>query len=69
MTKYNPEHPIWKIIERAIYVIGAVMVMYFNASDFDETEIKALTELFVTLGGFWGVKTFMTKDNNGKEES
>lgn len=69
MTKFSPEHPIWKIIERAIYVIGAVSVMYFNASDFDETEIKALTELLTVLVGFWGAKFYMTKDSNGKEEN
>jgi len=59
MTAAN--HPIWRIIQTAIYLIFAAFIMWLNASDFDETELKALAWIGTFMFVGEGVKKLMTK--------
>jgi len=59
----DPEHPIWQILQMVTYLGAAMLFMWLNASSFDETEIKTLTELAaVVFGGEW-LKAKCTRRN------
>jgi len=46
----DPSHPIWPLLRFAIVAIVITTVLFVNASDFDETEAKAITA-FLSLYG------------------
>jgi len=64
----SPAHPIWSILRLTILMIVLSLILYFNASDFDATEIKTLTQYFLAAasleGGVAVVKSMISK---GKE--
>lgn len=64
----NPAHPIWSLLRLTILMIVLSLILYFNASDFDATEIKTLTQYFLAAasleGGVAVVKSMISK---GKE--
>lgn len=61
----NPAHPIWGILRLAILMLVLTAILYFNASDFDATEIKTLTQYFLAAasleGGVAFAKSVLTK--------
>lgn len=61
----NPAHPIWSILRLTILMIVLSLILYFNASDFDATEIKTLTQYFLAAasleGGVAVVKSLISK--------
>lgn len=61
----NPAHPIWSILRLTILMILLSLILYFNASDFDATEIKTLTQYFLAAasleGGVAVVKSLISK--------
>jgi len=64
----SPSHPIWSLLRLTILMIVLSLILYFNASDFDATEIKTLTQYFLAAasleGGVAVVKSMISK---GKE--
>lgn len=56
----NPKHPLWSFMKFALVLTGvmvaAAFVMWNNASNFNETEFKALRELALILAGAGGLK-------------
>lgn len=64
----SPAHPIWSLLRLTILMIVLSLILYFNASDFDATEIKTLTQYFLAAasleGGVAVVKSMISK---GKE--
>lgn len=56
----NPKHPLWGFLKFALVFAGvmvaATFVMWNNASNFDETEFRALKELALILLAGGGVK-------------
>lgn len=38
----NPTHPVWGLILVAMVMVGAAVLSWLNASDFDETEYSFL---------------------------
>lgn len=61
----SPAHPIWSILRLTILMIVLTLILYFNASDFDATEIKTLTQYFLAAasleGGVAVVKSMVSK--------
>ena len=62
----NPGHPIWGLLRLAILMLVLTLILYFNASDFDATEIRALTQYFLAAasleGGVAVVKSMIGKN-------
>lgn len=53
----DANHPIWATIRLAALLVAMCFVLWFNASNFDATEIKAIITLFMTsIGIEAGVK-------------
>lgn len=67
MTLLPPErrrrsdHPGWAILRLAVIMVPVTVVLWLNASRFDSTEIKALLELGIVLGGWEGVRLLKGK--------
>lgn len=47
----DPHHPIWRLIQTAMYLFAAFVFLWMNASNFDHTEWKTLIELGAVIGG------------------
>jgi len=41
----DPNHPIWRLLQTALYLTFASFFLWANATSFDSTEIKTLVEL------------------------
>ncbi len=59
MTIFPQDHPIWRIINLAVVFLGVTMILYVNASNFDETEWTAIIGLISLMGGYEGLKHFV----------
>jgi hypothetical protein len=55
---FPQDHPIWRIANLAVVLLGTALVMWVNASDFDETELRALIEIMMVMGGYEAFKQF-----------
>ncbi len=60
----NPAHPLYSLI-RFLAVLGAVtVVLYANASNFDETELRAIGEIGLAIvAGKAGSAVFSKKES------
>ena len=72
----DPDHPIWRLFQAALYIGAAYVFLQMNASKFDITEVKTLMELgLVILVGeavkykSKGAKAVEVIDNLIKDES
>lgn len=55
MTHFaNPTHPIWPIVRLVVLMIALSTVLYLTASNFDDTEIIALTGAFLAAASVEG---------------
>lgn len=54
----SPGHPIWGILRLTILMLVLTGILYFNASDFDATEIKTLTQYFLAAASLEGGVAF-----------
>ena len=45
----DANHPIWRILQTAVYMAAAAGFLWLNASSFDATEITTLCELAVVI--------------------
>lgn len=67
MTLLPPErrrktdHPGWSFARLALVMVPVTGVLWLNASKFDQTELKALLELGIMLGGWEGVRLLKGK--------
>lgn len=55
----SPSHPIWGLLRLAILMLVLTAILYFNASDFDATEIKTLTQYFLAAASLEGGVAFV----------
>lgn len=55
------DHPGWAILRLAVIMIPVTVVLWANASKFDHTELKAMLELGIILGGWEGVRLLKGK--------
>ncbi len=62
-------HPMWRILNLAVILAFVTGFSALNATAFDETEIKMITQLVVALGGWEFVKAAVKKKMlNGDEK-
>lgn len=66
MSQY---HPMWRILNLAVILAFVTGFSALNATTFDETEMKMITQLVVALGG-WEVAKAAAKKKmlNGEEK-
>lgn len=58
----DANHPIWAIVRMALILATLVVVLWLNASHFDDTEIRTIVTMFLALLGAEGLtKTFAGK--------
>jgi len=55
MTRYPHDHPIWTVLKHTVYLGFITLILYLNASNFDETELKTLGEIVVGVLAYQGV--------------
>lgn len=69
----DPTHPIWSIIERSIGVCLLIFFSWLNASNFDQTEYKMISEMivaqFVVTGGVKAIKKRKSSGSTGSTET
>lgn len=47
----DPKHPIWAIIRTVILLLALIVVLWVNASNFDDTELKTIVAMFLAAIG------------------
>lgn len=65
----DPDHPVWKLlassviplIRTVVVLIVLALVLWMNASHFDETEIKTVITMFIAILGAEGVTNAFSK--------
>ena len=63
MTDYtNAAHPLWATVRFVVLVIAVTLLLYNNADNFDETEIKTIIEIAVISGGWEGIQTYLGRN-------
>lgn len=66
----SPAHPIWSLFRLMILMSVLTAILYFNASDFDATEIKTLAQYFLAAasleGGVAVVKSIVSNRTKGE---
>jgi len=58
---HDPKHPIWAIIRTAIMLVALAFVLWINASNFDDTEIRTIVAMFLAAIGAETATKFMAK--------
>jgi len=58
---YPADHPMWRLLQTTSYLLFAAFVMWLNASNFDETELKALFYIGTFMFAGEGVKRAIAK--------
>jgi hypothetical protein len=54
-------HPVWSFGRVALLCVALVVILYFTAKDFDETELRTVIGLFLFGGAQEGVFQFIGK--------
>jgi hypothetical protein len=49
MNLPDQQHPIWRLSRLAVCLVALTCIMYFNAQDFDETELRAIFWFFLAV--------------------
>jgi hypothetical protein len=57
---HDPRHPVWAAIRWFSLLTVLGLVLWTNASVFDETEIRTIVEIGVVVGGWEFVSNFKT---------
>lgn len=47
----KPTHPIWQTVHAVAIITACAGAMWLNATNFDATEIKALLQIGLAVGG------------------
>ena len=57
MIMFNGSHPLWNPANfRLLMLLGAMfLILWWNASNFDDTEITAIIQLFMAAIGIEGI--------------
>ena len=51
MSMHDSSHPIWAIIRTAVLLLALVVVLWLNATNFDDTEIRTIIAMFLAAIG------------------
>lgn len=66
----DPKHPVWSLAEKAMVLFfGLMVVQWFNATNFDETELKVASQFLTFIGGYFGVKNLVSATRRPHEQS
>lgn len=63
----DPGHPLWSIIRLTVLMIALVSVLYLNASQFDDTELRTIITMFMVAGGAEGITQIVKGLRSGKD--
>ena len=55
------DHPVWPIIRTAVVLLALTIILWMNASHFDDTEIRTLVGMFFALLGAEGITNAVSK--------
>ncbi len=58
---HDAKHPIWAIIRTTVMLIALVIVLWLNASHFDDTEIRTIVAMFLAAIGAETATKMMSK--------
>ena len=61
----NANHPMWRVLNLAVILAFVTGFSALNATTFDETEMKMITQLVIALGGWEVMKAAVVKKMNG----
>ena len=51
MSIHEAGHPIWAIIRTSVLLLSLVVLLWLNATNFDETEIRTIIAMFLAAIG------------------
>lgn len=65
----NPSHPLWATIRFGAICVVVTFVLWRNANNFDETEVKTIIEIALMAGGYEGIATLMRMKKAKNDQS
>jgi hypothetical protein len=66
---HDPDHPAWKILLHAIYLLSTLFCLWLYATEFDETEIKTLMSIAGAVTASGVIKKFVVNHPTTEEAS
>lgn len=54
-------HPVWSLIRLTILMIALCVILYINATRFDETELRSILMMFLAVAGLEGFTHILAK--------
>lgn len=67
MNLSDGNHPIWNIIRLTVMMIALSVILYINASAFDQTEVKTIIFAFIAGGMGVGMESLVRALRAGKD--
>lgn len=55
-------HPIWSLIRLTILMTALCIILYINATRFDETELRSILWMFLAVAGLEGFGHLLSKN-------
>lgn len=65
----NPAHPVWSWSKSLVVIVCVTLVLYHNASTFDETEWRAIMEIAAVVFGATGLHNWARAKRKPQSES
>lgn len=62
----DPDHPLWRLLRLIVLVGSLTLLLYSQASQFDQTELTVIGAMFVILGLDQGAMTVISRYMKGK---
>ncbi len=59
---------MWATIRFVVLVVATSIILWLNASHFDETEIRTIVEIAIIAGGYETLGSWINRDKNKKDE-
>ena len=65
---HEPTHPLWATIRFVVLVVATSVILWLNASHFDETEIRTIVEIAIVAGGYETLGSWLNRDKKKNNE-
>lgn len=59
MNIHSANHPFWSWSKSVVVIVAVTVVLYRNASTFDQTEWKAIAEIAAVMFGATGLHNWL----------
>lgn len=66
MNIHDQNHPMWRFLNFLIVLALVVVASWSNASNFDETELRMITQIMAAMFGIEAFRGFLASKKGGQ---